>query len=356
MKIKIAILERDENYLSKIINVFNNKYSGKLEVFGFSDCEIALYQMGDIRPDLFLFPESFLNTIDISLLQTVPVILVESGDITDIQGCEVVSKFQKVDQIYKKLLAVYSAHTNYSFATDISEISCKTVVFTGIAGGVGTTTVALGCAFYLARMGKRVMYLDLNSISTASAFLSGEGAYTMSDILYAIKSKKSNIGMKIESTICKDASGVDFFKEAGTMLDMAEMTDDEAKLIWDELCRLEAYDYVVIDTAFKLRGYSVDIMSKSQRVVWVSDGSAVANAKMLKVYQATKILEEQDRSFRVPNLSVVYNAFSSKTGNIIEDSGMKNLGGVPKIQNATERQVVEHIGGLDIFKPLIEEM
>lgn len=356
MKIKIAVLEHDENYLSKIISVFNNKFSGKLEVFGFSNRDIALQQLSNICPDIFLFPESFLNIIDITSLQTVPLVLVESNDITEVQGCEVVSKYQKVDQIYKKILAVYSAHTNYSFISDASDVSCKTIVFTGIAGGVGTTTSALGCAFYLARMQKKVAYLDLNMVSNISTFLAGQGDYCMSDILYAIKSKKPNIGLKIESALCQDDSGISFFKEAATVLDMVEMTDEEAVLIWKELCGLEVFDYIILDMPFGLRGYPAELMSQSQCVIWVSDGSVAANAKMIKVYQAIKILEEQGNKFRAPNLSVVYNAFSSKTGNVIEDNGIKNLGGVPKVQNAAERQVVEHIANMELFKSLIEEM
>ena len=356
MKIKIAILEQDEHYLTKITSVFNTRFSGKLEVFGFSNPDIALQQLSSICPDLFLFPESFLNVIDLSSLRIVPLVLVESNDITEVKGCEVVSKYQKADQIYKKILAVYSAHTDYSFISDTSNLSCKTIVYTGIAGGVGTTTVALSCAFYLAKMQKRVVYLDLNPVSSLSVFLTGEGDYCMSDILYAIKSKKGNIGLKLESTLCQDASGVSFFKEAATMLDMIEMTDEEAVLIWQELCGLEVFDYVIIDMPFKLRSFPAELMTKSQYVIWVSDGSVSANTKMLKAYQAVKILEEQGAKFRIHNLSVVYNAFSSKTGKVIEDNGLKNLGGVPKVQNASERQVVEHISNMELFKPLFEEM
>ncbi len=355
MKIKIAILEQDKNYLNKILGFFACKYSGKIEASGFSDYKIALKQIETNMPDIFLFPEDYIDKIDVTKIKSVPVVFVEGNDITEVQGFEVVSKFQKISQIYKKILAVYSANTNYSFVSDASNTTCKTILFTGIAGGVGTTTAALGCAIYLVKHGKRVMYLDLNTLSCVTTFLDGEGNYTMSDILYAIKSKKTNIGMKIESAVCKDISGVEYIKETGTMLDMAEMSNEEAITIWDEVRRLENYDYIIVDVPFKLSGYPADLMTKAQRVVWVSDGSTISNAKMMKAYQATKIFEEQNKKFRATNLSVFYNSVNSKTGQVLESIDMKNLGGAPRIQNATERQVMEHIGGLDIFRTVMEE-
>ena len=42
MRIKLAILERDQSYLSRIVSVFNTKYADKFEIYSFTDRDIAL--------------------------------------------------------------------------------------------------------------------------------------------------------------------------------------------------------------------------------------------------------------------------------------------------------------------------
>lgn len=40
MKIKLAIIEKDKNYLNRIISVFNTKYSDKFEIYSFTEIEV----------------------------------------------------------------------------------------------------------------------------------------------------------------------------------------------------------------------------------------------------------------------------------------------------------------------------
>lgn len=42
MKIKLAILEKDEVYLKRLESVFNVKYADKLEIYSSTDRDIAL--------------------------------------------------------------------------------------------------------------------------------------------------------------------------------------------------------------------------------------------------------------------------------------------------------------------------
>ena len=44
MRIKLALLEKDVSYLNRIVAVFNQKYSDKIQVYSFTDLD-ALYQV-----------------------------------------------------------------------------------------------------------------------------------------------------------------------------------------------------------------------------------------------------------------------------------------------------------------------
>ena len=59
MKIKIAILEQDAGYLSRITNVFNVRYADKLEVYSFTTYEGAMEALDTKRIDVLLADDSF---------------------------------------------------------------------------------------------------------------------------------------------------------------------------------------------------------------------------------------------------------------------------------------------------------
>ncbi|MEG2429436.1 MAG: chromosome partitioning protein ParA, partial [Oscillospiraceae bacterium] len=66
------------------------------------------------------------------------------------------------------------------------------------------------------------------------------------------------------------------------------------------------------------------------------------------------ILDEQRDVSILGNLSIFYNKFSNKTGNMLEleNSNVITVGGAPKYQNATSEQVIQELMTLDIFEKI----
>ena len=93
----------------------------------------------------------------------------------------------------------------------MANTNCKVLLFTGIEGGTGASSAAAACALYFAQNGKRVLYLNIEKFGSADMFFYGEGQYTMSDIVYNIKSKKSNLSLKLESSVKLIREGYTFF-------------------------------------------------------------------------------------------------------------------------------------------------
>ena len=59
MKIKLAILEKDQSYLKRIVSVFNTKYSDKIEVYSFTDIEKAIASLDEARIDVFVSTDAY---------------------------------------------------------------------------------------------------------------------------------------------------------------------------------------------------------------------------------------------------------------------------------------------------------
>ena len=356
MKIKVAILDSDNNYLKKITNVFNQKYADKVEIHSFTNADIAIEQLASERINIMLIDENYMQAAKEVSKQYNPIIMTDTNGIDNVEGISAICKYQKVDSIYKKILAIYSDNSNYSISISGEKEKGNIVMYASVAGGVGTSTMAIGYAINRAKLGKRVLYLDFNTISNVSAFLSGEGQYTFSDVLFAVKSKKNNLSMKLVSTVKKDISGVEYFEETSNVLDMTEMSDDDAITIIKEIEMLGEYDYIIVDASFSLSKAFVTFMEKAQKIIIVSDGNVAANTKVVKTYEALKLYEGRTNIPYTNKIGVIYNRFSNKTGHTIENGELKNIGGVPKFQDAKEREVIEHISGLGFYNNIIEDM
>ena len=66
MKIKLAILERDQSYLNRIVSVFSTKYSDKFEIYSFTNPEVALSTLDSAKIDVLVANDAF--DIDVSKL------------------------------------------------------------------------------------------------------------------------------------------------------------------------------------------------------------------------------------------------------------------------------------------------
>lgn len=70
--------------------------------------------------------------------------------------------------------------------------------------------MAAACASYYAAKGEKTLYLNFEKFGSADAFFSAEGQFDMSDIIFALKSRKANLSMKMESCVKQDRRGVYF--------------------------------------------------------------------------------------------------------------------------------------------------
>ena len=223
MKIKLAILESDVDFLKNYSIALSSRFSDKLEVYTFSNLENAMSALATSRIDVFLAGDNF--EIDTS---NIPeecgfAYLVDSNDIKSFKNEHTVCRFQKIDLIYRDILGIFSEKEYIVSGSNMANPNCKVLLFTGIEGGTGASSAAAACALYFAQNGKRVLYLNIEKFGSADMFFYGEGQYTMSDIVYNIKSKKSNLSLKLESSVKIDKRGVYFFSSPNLVLDLLEL-------------------------------------------------------------------------------------------------------------------------------------
>lgn len=353
MRIKLAILDRDQTYLNRIVTAFSTKYPDKFEIYSFTDEKNALSAVESNRVEVFIASDFF--DIDVS---TLPkrcgfAYFVDTADIDTVRDQRAICRFQKADLIYKQILNIHAENAGSFSGLKLGDDSTKVIVFSSPNGGVGTSAMAAACATHFAALRKKALYLNLEKYGSSDLFFSAEGMFDMSDIIYSLKSKKVNLSLKMESCIKQDKCGVYFYSPSKIALDMLELSTEDIIRLISELKYTGSYDYIIVDMDFSMSKEYLKVYKQAHAVVWIGDGSDISNTKIERAYNALSITEKNADAPITNRLCLIYNKFSNKTGITIGDIGLRSIGGAPRYEHVTSKQVVTQLSSMNVFEKII---
>lgn len=352
MKIKLLILDSDVGYLNRITSILNQKYRERFAVFAFTDPEAALPALKKEKIDVFLADDSFLSLETQLIPQKCGVAyFVDTQDITAVNGRPAICKFQKAELIYKQILAVYSETLSNASVRNIYSDATKTLLFSSPGGGVGTSSAAAACAMHFAAEGLRCLYLNLEKLGGAAPFFTGEGSFDMSDVIYAIKSGKGSLPLKLESCARRDRCGVYFFEPAKLALDMMEFTAGEQANLISALAGSGMYDYVVVDADFGIDPDSLTVYRQAHMLVWVTDGAPSSVFKVKRARDALSMLEGNAPERLLDRVCLIYNKAAREAA--VPGTGLPCVGTLPKVRRQSEELVAEQLADADLFDEMI---
>lgn len=355
IKLRLAVLDSDRTYLERIVGVFLNKFNDRLEVYSFTEVSSAMNALSVNKIDVFLSSEEF--AIDISKIPSrcAFAYFTESNAVDTIYDQKAICKFQKVELLYKELISLFSEKSAKMVGFKTEENDDITIMtFLSSSGGTGSSSMAAACAMNLAKIDKKVLYLNIEYFGTAQTYFQDEGQSNLGDVIYAIKSGKNNLSLKLESAVKHDTNkGVFFYDSCKIPLEVMEISDQDIKKLIEELKILGKYDRIIIDCDYILNKTLMTVMEYSKYLIFVSDGSEIANMKFQKSYEAMEVLEVQHDTPLLSKINIIYNKFSSKTGKQIQMEGVKSIGGAPKYEQATTEQVIQQLSKMDLFAGLV---
>ncbi len=350
MKVHLAILESDEAYLRRIVSVFTQKYADKLEVYSFTNESSAMRELTDAKIDVLLASDVF--EIDTKQIPSRCgfAYLVDSPDVEMMYGAEAVCRFQKAELIYKRILNIFSEKT--AAVTGINPQDgqgARTIAFISAAGGTGCSTAAAACAIHFSRKGKKVLYLNLEQFGSAGVFFQGEGQGKLEDIIYAIKSKKGNLYLKLESTVKQDETGVFFFSAASVALDRMELQEEEIRQILVELRTYCGYDYMILDFDFSMQPGQLELLKECSQIVLVADGREASNRKTERMLDSLSILEQQKDIKLLMRMGILYNRFGSRISQELNGRELRKYGGIKRYEGYRISQLLQELAALEVF-------
>jgi len=344
-KIKLAILENDQICLTRMVSYLGARYAEEFELFSFTDPEAALSTVISAKIDCLLASENF--EIDATRLpkRCAFAYLVEYPNMSTLRDCAAICKFQRIDQLYKNILELLDGQDV------IQDDHAQMIAFCSAAGGAGASTMAAACAMHFAKRQKKVLYLNLEKYGSSDCFFSGMGSADMSDVIFALKSKKPNLATKLESYVKVDQSGVRFYSQAKIALDMIELGKDETLQLINELRQTGGYDYLILDMDFGLDQNTLAIYREAHSVVLVGDGSAISTRKTERAYAALATLEQYSNDPLSDKMCYANNKGNpSQTVNIPD---LRVIGSAPAFQGVGVQQMLSQMSMQAFFENIL---
>lgn len=350
MKIKVVIIDRDTNYTEHVLKIFQKKFSDKIELRVFSELSSFYENIREVYADLVLFDSGLKFDMAAVPDNVVVGCLCDQTDIEEISGVSAICKYQKAEILYKLMLGL--------FAEKASDVKLKTsgnhihtTLFTSAQGGCGTSSAAAAYALRLASQGQKIIYLNLQKFGSSSLYFNGEGNMSFSDVIYALKSRKSNLLIKIESALKMDISGVAFFSDCRNAFDMVELKDSEISSLIQAISQMSEYEEIVLDLSGDLTDRQLMLMQDhADSIIYVCDGTMTGIRKFEKFCETIRVLEERRSTQIMSKMHLLYNRFSSKTSMQMEKLPVSLMGGIHRYEGISGRKLIEQIASLGILK------
>ena len=229
MIIRLSILGRNDSYMKRLLNFCRADYADKLELSCFSEIAPFEQSLSRERYDIVLLDETIGYSVP-ELPEGTAVAWLTDEVYQEKDGLPAICRYQGIPQFYRELLALYAEHSGRSIRTET--LMGEGAVFfavVGSSGGCGASCVAAALAKNLAARKKRVIYINLEPFGDPSLYFQGEGKETFSDLVYALKSNRANLGIRMESIMRQDPCGVYFYAAPENPLERQELTPEEGE-------------------------------------------------------------------------------------------------------------------------------
>jgi len=309
VKIKLAILDRDVDYLDRIEQIAASKWNDRIEMYSVTD-ESKIYDFVKKNFIDVLLIDKSIETDNSRFSDRVAVAyLSDSNDIATYKGIPAVGKYQKAELIYKSILSLYAdaAEGDTTFR-ESGTASIKSYAFTSIGGGAGSSTLAASFAIKLAEFGRRVLYLNFEALSSTNDFFNAAGSGDFSDILDLIVNERPGFESRVESVLKRSSHGVYFFDPFKYAIEAEQLTGECVEKMLTGLSKTELFDVFVIDYGFSFSELTYSILKKANRNIFVSDASEQSNCKLAALKNALQIYQENNEKYEILNgIRLIYN-------------------------------------------------
>lgn len=339
-KIHLIIVDREEAYVDAISSYLLNNHSQKFKISFFTEQKFLLDYLKDLTGQVdALLINSRLYSELIPQEKINALILLSDEIIKEKNRTNTISKYQSGKKLVKDILSILAENDSklkYNFSEKRN--STKVIGVYSPCGGVGKTSIAVGCSYLSSERGKKTFYLNLEDYQSTQLFFNSETEGSLSEVLYYIKNKKKNILLKIESITNEDyKTKINYFTQPESVIDLNEITSKELVFLVNHIKSIRKYDVVYIDMSSKLDEKNIAILSEIDEILLVLERNVTCEKKIETMINNLKIISKRKNTNILEKMIFVINKYDSNDN-----------------YNSNNTQITKYANGFKV--PFIEEI
>ncbi|HHV99147.1 MAG TPA: AAA family ATPase [Clostridiaceae bacterium] len=297
-RLNLVIADHDEDYVKSFSDFLTYKYSNRFQISYFTkyDCLLDFIENEGKKVDILLLDiDMYAEDMPFDKVGTV-IILTGGNQLVKNTEHKQINKYQHGDRIVGDIIEAYSMEDrgiNQRIYTNKNKTT-RIVTFFSPAGGSGTTCVALGSSVQCAMRGMTVLYLDFQTLNSTKLFFEFSKTRGLSDILYSLKEKETDIAAKIEALRCVDEEyNIHFFAPAQSGVELWEVTPEEYAAFIRQIRNMGYYDVIFIDSSADFALRNAEILETSDRVFIIVRQDTLSAKKAKVLLDEMNILEQR---------------------------------------------------------------
>ena len=302
--IKLLLADSDYEYTKVLGRTLANRFPiFHVEILD-ADIDIIIQQLKDNSYDLILIDSEYREK---QFYDHNSKIIWLSDNKLEVDNKEnLLYRYSGVDEISSRLQLIHAKLSGMK-KTHCNDLQANLVGFTGAAGGVGKTSIAIATARELSSFHNfKVLYLSMEEHeSTAIYFTKDGGKNTISDYIYYLYSRnESHLASYIDSFIYKDEYGLEVFRPSKGINELIMLSKEDTSYFLESVCKFRNYHYICID--FKASGseQSMYLFNNCNKIILIDDSSPLSIYKNNKFEKYLNIFLNQkldDKIIRVRN-------------------------------------------------------
>lgn len=346
LKLKLAVLDSDKVYLERIGRFLLKHYADRIEAHMFSERKEALEAVSDERFDIFLVSSDLISDEATVKNNCLTVVLADTADIREYNGICAVSRYQKAGSLISGIQELYADMISESASVKrTKKQNCRITLFLSGAEGSGASVVSASYCEYLALKNRKTLYLNLKQTGISCDIFDDpapDGSFT--DVIFALKSKKAGMSLKLESLLRRSSDGISFYRKCLNCLDYAELDTDELDIFLNETGML--FDDISVTCDFDLSDKFIHLLERADEIIMVTNDDEKSSAILKRKKEILKEIGKR-RAKKIPELYLIVNKAAS--GHIHEND-ITVLGNIPEYEHMSDIQKVRTISSSGIFE------
>lgn len=305
MKIKIVIADTDERYAKRLFEALQRHDNLFLAVY--TDKECFNREVISSKYDIALIDASIASDITTPKSVKLPIFLYDEESTyrsgIDLSKYKTIKKYQRAENIYKEIIGIYSEVVSDSYFLNKNNKQSQVICFYSPVGGAGKTVISIAAANSVANMGKKVLYMNLESIASYGVLMKQKGGKGISEAFSALDGSM-NFELKLESLLQKTPQRVMYFEKFESLLDIYEITPDDIEKFVRAIQKTGKADYIIIDMSSEFNYLNMRIMDISDKIVLVERHDEISMEKLNSFMEQKSVkLEYKEKMLSVVNFS-----------------------------------------------------